>query len=322
MKHIKRFKIFEDVDKDAQVPEGFEYSWSDIYESLLYLTDIGFEIDENSKKRYLSDERGREVKGSNVLISGRREYKSNVEKSKNAIYEIRLFKKKETDRLSREVSTGYYNGNKSYYLDNDIEELLNIYEEIASFCNHFDKSYHNLTIEKDGYSVWLVVSSDVTQEFITQKLDKELNDRVERIVGGQIWRPMNRVSSGNTNFTKKFRDNFFNAALGGDKLGVAIKLFNWNGVTKGVMNTNSDQLDRSIEEVLDDYNGMGLFDYGRFGYKAEFRDLKESDFANIKEDWQLQKLKNFVGTKAIIVKFNYDGVFKKVKEELLKEQED
>jgi hypothetical protein len=30
----------------------------------------------------------------------------------------------------------------------------------------------------------------------------------------------------------------------------------------------------------------------------------------------------FVGTKAIIVKFNYDEVFKKVKEELLKEQED
>lgn len=322
MKHIKRFKIFEDVDEDAKVPEGFEYSWNDIYESLLYLTDIGFEIDENSKKRYLSDERGREVKGSNVLISGRREYKSNVEKSKNAIYEIRLFKKKETDRLSREVSTGYYNGNKSYYLDNDIEELLKIYEEIASFCNHFDKSYHNLTIEKDGYSVWLVVSSDVTQEFITQKLDKELNDRVERIVGNQIWGPMRRLSSDNTNFTKKFRDNFFNASLGGEKLGVAIKLFNWNSVTKGVMNTNSDQLERTIEVALDDYNGMGLFDYGRFGYKAEFRDLKESDFANIKEDWQLQKLKNFVGTKAIIVKFNYDDVFKKVKEELLKEQED
>lgn len=55
MKHIKRFKIFEDVDKDSQVPEGFEYSWNDIYESLLYLTDIGFEIDENSKKRYLAD---------------------------------------------------------------------------------------------------------------------------------------------------------------------------------------------------------------------------------------------------------------------------
>jgi hypothetical protein len=32
MKHIKRFKIFEDVedDENAEVPEGFEYSWNDI----------------------------------------------------------------------------------------------------------------------------------------------------------------------------------------------------------------------------------------------------------------------------------------------------
>lgn len=27
MKHIKRFKIFEDVDRNTQFPEGFEYYW-------------------------------------------------------------------------------------------------------------------------------------------------------------------------------------------------------------------------------------------------------------------------------------------------------
>ena len=59
MKHIKTYKIFEDIDEDENdiIPDGFKYSWNDIYESLLYLTDIGFEIDEKSQKRYLADEK-------------------------------------------------------------------------------------------------------------------------------------------------------------------------------------------------------------------------------------------------------------------------
>jgi hypothetical protein len=66
MKYIKGYKIFEDAqdgDVNDEVPEGFKYSWNDIYESLLYLTDIGFEIDEKSQKSYLADEKGNEVKG-------------------------------------------------------------------------------------------------------------------------------------------------------------------------------------------------------------------------------------------------------------------
>ena len=52
MKYIKKYKIFEDKNEDDIIPEGFKYSWNDIYESLVYLTDIGFEIDEKSQKRY------------------------------------------------------------------------------------------------------------------------------------------------------------------------------------------------------------------------------------------------------------------------------
>lgn len=323
MKYIKKFKIFEDVDEDAQVPEGFEYSWNDIYESLLYLTDIGFEIDENSKKRYLADEKGKEVRGGNVWQNGKSQYKSNVELAKNAIYEIRLFKKKESNRIHKEVSDGMYPRNyKHYYLDNDIEELLRIYEEIASFCNHFDKSYHNLTIENNGYSVWLVASSDVTGDFINKKLDDEINNNVNSKINGQVWDTFRRLSSSNKFFTKKFRESFFNGTLGSIKGGVAIYLFDWNSVSKGVYNTNSTQLDDAIDSILGTFNNTGYWNYGKFGYKAEFRELKESDFLNIKEDWQLQKLNKYIGTKAIIVKFDYDDVFKKVKEELLKKEED
>lgn len=324
MKYIKRFKIFEDVDdEDSEVPEGFEYSWNDIYESLLYLTDIGFEVDENSQKRYLADEQGKEVRGSNAWNSGRSQYKSNIELAKNAIYEIRLFKKKESNRIHKEVSgRRYLSESKDYYLDNDIDELLRIYEEIASFCNHFDKSYHNLTIEKDGYSVWLVASSDVSKDFITKKLDDEINDNVNSKINGQVYDTFRSLSSSNKFFTKKFRESFFNGTLASIKGGVAIHLFDWNSVSKSVYNTNSEQLDKSINSVVGTFNNPGYWNYGKYGYKADFRELKESDFSNMKEDWQTEKLKKYIGTKAIIVKFNYDDVFKKVKEELIKKQQE
>ena len=323
MKYIKKFKIFEDVDKDAQVPEGFEYSWNDIYESLLYLTDIGFEIDEKSQKRYLADEKGREVKGESGHRYNNWEHKSNIELAKNAIYEIKLFKKKESNKIHKEVSTGGYSSRTNhYYLDNDVEELLRIYEEIASFCAHFDKAYHNLTIEEDGYSVWLVASSDVTSDFINKKLDDELNSKVNSKINGQVWDTFRRLSSSNKFFTKKFRESFFSGSLGSIKGGVAIYLFDWNSVTKGVYNTNSANLDGAIDSILGTFNNTGYWNYGKFGYKAEFRELKESDFTNLKEDWQITKLKKYVGTKAIIVKFDYNTVFKKVKEELIKKDKE
>jgi hypothetical protein len=323
MKHLKSYKIFEDKDEDNEVPEGFEYSWNDIYESLLYLTDIGFEIDEKSQKRYLADEKGREVKGVYGGDYYNREYKSNIELAKNAIYEIKLFKKKESNKIHKEVSTGgYSNRTNHYYLDSDVEELLRIYEEIASFCNHFDKAYHNLTIEEGGYSVWLVASSDVTGDFINKKLDDELNSKVNSKINGQVWDTFRRLSSSNKFFTKKFRESFFSGSLGSIKGGVAIYLFDWNSVTKGVYNTNSDQLDNAIDSILGTFNNTGYWNYGKFGYKAEFRELKESDFTNLKEDWQITKLKKYVGTKAIIVKFDYNTVFKKVKEELSQKEED
>ena len=89
MKYIKKYKIFEDSeeeDENALVPEGFKYSWNDIHESLLYLTDIGFKIDEKSERRYLADEKGEPIKGYWEGVYHNSEYKSNVQIAKNAIY--------------------------------------------------------------------------------------------------------------------------------------------------------------------------------------------------------------------------------------------
>jgi hypothetical protein len=309
MKHIKSYKIFEDKDDDNEIPEGFEYSWNDIYESLLYLTDIGFEIDEDSKKRYLADEHGNMVK--------------DIE-AKNAIYEIRLYKKKESGRLEKSIKVGssWSNTYISSYLDSDIEELLRIYEEIASFCAHFDKSYHNLTIEKDGYSIWLVASSDVTGDFINKKLDDEINDKVKSKLQKQVTDNFTRFSSDNKFYTKKFREEFFGSKLYEIKNGIFIQTFNWNSVAKGVYNTNSETFNKSIKYILNEFNGSSSWSLNKYGYKADFRELKEEDTIGLKLDWEIKSAKKYIGSKAIIVKFDYNSVFKKVKEELLKKEED
>jgi hypothetical protein len=328
MKYIKGYKIFEDAqdeDENDEIPEGFKYSWNDIYESLLYLTDIGFQIDEKSQKRYLADEKGNQIKGEYEGGYGyNREYKSNIELAKNAIYEIRLFKKKESNRLYKSVSLGGYpSREKSYYLDSDIDGLLAIYEEIASFCARFDKAYHNLTIENDGYSVWLVASSDVTGDFITKKLDDELNDKVENKISKQVLDNFDRFSSGNKFYTKKFREDFFGKSLYQQKNGIFIKTFDWNSITKGVYITNSEVFDKAVKSILGNFNNTGSWDLGKYGYKAEFRELKEEDIKGFKEGgWQQETAEKYIGTKAIIVKFDYQKVFDMIKKELSEKKKD
>jgi hypothetical protein len=325
MKYIKGYKIFEDAqdeDENDEIPEGFKYSWNNIYDSLLYLTDIGFQIDEKSQKRYLSDEKGNQIKGENVGGYYNREWKSNIEKAKNAIYEIRLFKKKESNRLHKSVSLGGYPSRElNYYLDSDIDGLLAIYEEIASFCARFDKAYHNLTIEHNGYSVWLVASSDVTGDFITKKLDDELNYKVESKLSSQVTDNFTRFSSGNKFYTKKFREDFFGRGLYEIKNGIFIKTFNWNSVTKGVYNTNSEVFDKAVKSVLEGFNGKSSWDLGRYGYKAEFRELKESDLVGL-DDRDTERGKEYIGTKSIIVRFDYNKVFNTIKKELSEKKKD
>lgn len=318
MKHLRPYKIFEDSkeeDENAIIPEGFKYSWNDIHESLLYLTDIGFKIDEKSEKRYLADEKGHQIKSERGGFPNF-EYKSNIEKAKNAIYEIRLSKKKESGRLKKEVQVGdsYRNQYITYHLDSDVDGLLAIYEEIASFCARFDKAYHNLTIEADGYSVWLVASSDVTEDFIGKELDDELNDKVRLELLKQVRGNFNRLSSGNKFYTKKFREDFFGESLSELEKGIFIKTFNRNSVTKGVYNTNSETFDKTIKSILNSFNDKSAYSYGKYGYKAEFRELKEEDLIGL-EDRETERGRKYLGTKALIVKFDYNKVFDEIKKE-------
>lgn len=315
MNYIKRYKTFESNGNE----EEFDYTWKDIDEALLHLTDMGFELkDNNDKKRYFIDEKGNEV---NPDRWGNKDKISDFKRIKRAVYEIKLFKPKSGGRIKRYINLNYGNS-ESRYLDKDADAVFDVYQEAVAFCGHFDEAYHNVTIKEDGYYVWFVVYSDVSENYNKLKVDKEINDKVRRIIDDQVWDPIRRLSSNNNTFTKKFRENFFATRLGSEKAGIVIRLFNWNSVTKGVFNTNSANFDSAVRWTLNEYNSMSEFNYGRFGYKAEFRELKEEDCLLLKgegiQDWEIETARKYIGKKVVIVKFDYDKVFKLVKSELLK----
>jgi len=313
MKWIKSYnKLFEDIedeDEDDIIPDGFKYSWNDVDESLLYLTDLGFQIDkpdgygwdyrEEAKKRYLADE-----EGGDIL----KDYKNrNIELAKWAVYEMRLKKPVTINGLKR-------GKDGDYFLTEKPEKMIEIYQEIDSFCARFDKSYHSLKVKPDGYYLWLIVASEVSDEFIKSELEKELNNMVVSKIEKHIY--LGLIERFDTkSYTKKFREDFIGSTLYELKSGIAIKCFNWSSITKGVYNTNSELFDRHVKSILSDFNEKGYWKYGEYGYKAEFRELKPEDIVGLKKDWEIKKAKDYIGTKAIIVKFDYNKVFNNIKKD-------
>ena len=55
--------------------------------------------------------------------------------------------------------------------------------------------------------------------------------------------------------------------------------------------------------------------YLRYEYKAEFRELKESDLVGLDNN-NSERGKEYIGKKSIIVQFDYDKVFSTIKKEL------
>jgi hypothetical protein len=142
-----------------------------------------------------------------------------------------------------------------------------------------------------------------------------LNSKVESKISKQVTDNFTRFSSGNKFYTKKFREDFFGRSLYSIKNGIYIKTFNWNSVTKGVYNTNFETFDKAVKYVLEGFNGKSSWDLGRYGYKAEFRELKEEDIKSL-GDRDIETAKNYIGKKSIIVKFDYNKVFSTIKKAL------
>jgi hypothetical protein len=331
MKHLKSYKIFEEKDDDNEIPEGFEYSWNDINKSLVYLTDLGFEIDkperyqwdyeEEAKRRYLADENGNKIKHTSAAWG--QDYKSNVELAKWAIYELRLKKPVTINGISRETTkSGYFDEKQKFFLTENPEKMIEIYQEIDAFCAHFDKSYYSLLAKPDGYYLWLVVASVVSEDYINTRLDKEFNDKVKEKLNSDFYEPFGRFyNQVRSDYTKKFREEVFGGTLGRLEKGYYIKRFDFDKVTKQVLNTNKSQFDTDIERFLNYFNKPGYWNLGKYGFKAEYKVLTEEDCKILDEDDSKSK-ERFIGKNVLIVTFNYQDVLKKYKKDKFSKKED
>lgn len=63
MKYLRKYKLFEseEVDLDDIIEPGHSISWNDIRERIIYLNDVGFNLDEESKIQYFIDQEGDKV---------------------------------------------------------------------------------------------------------------------------------------------------------------------------------------------------------------------------------------------------------------------
>lgn len=317
MKHLKKYKIYEsqEVDENDEIPQGFQFSWNDINERLSYLTDIGFVIDEDSKSRYFLDKKGKKIQKE--YDSWSRTSNSNTDKIKNAVIEIKLFKKTEAERYHRSVNTEGYVGTSRrkdhYYFDDDIEGVLNIYEEIASFCAHFTKSYHNLTVKHDGFHLWLIVSTDVSEDYVKNKLQKEVIEDTEEAISGLFSRiRYNILDPSHNKYSKRFNDLAFKNKLGarmwsflGDKeSGFMIKPINDTELTKRVKDTN-------YPKIYQYYNKNGV--------TMDFRRITDDDLKKIKSGYDETREDNqetvkslddrYGGLMGVFIEFDYDKLY-------------
>ena len=219
--------------------------------------------------------------------------------------------------MNRETGGGgYFDEKQKFFLTENPENMIEIYQEIDAFCGHFDKSYYSLLTKPDGYYLWLVVASEVSKDYINTRLDKEFDDKVKQKLNTDFYSPFSRFyNQVRSNYTKKFRESVFGAGLGCLEDGYYIKRFDLDEVSKQVLNTNKAQFDTDIKSALDYFNKPGYWNLGKYGFKAEYKVFTEEDCKILDEDDLKRAKEKYIGKNVLIVTFNYEDVLKKYKKD-------
>jgi len=304
VKYLKKYKLFEsdeddDVDKNDIVPSGFKYSWNDVEDILLYLTDNGFKIDNH--EAYYANKKGEKITDYATTRSLRGDNK--IEDIKWGIYDIQLSKKTDSKKIRKKVRSNYISSNNQYvYLDSDIESITDIYNEISSICNHFDKAYQNLEVGSDSYSISLMLATSISDEFITSSTNKHIENEksssIDRFFSEkssevlQFGQKFTKWSS-SSKYSKRFKDLAFKNKLGeyswnfkgSLKDGFLVHFINDTSLTTSVKNTN--------------YPKLSTKDYNDYGIKVNFRKVTDDD---------LEKLAKIHNVDISYVKDRYEGI--------------
>lgn len=301
MKYLKTYRLFESDDleyeRDSEVGIGFKHAWNDVKERLLYLTDLGFEMIDGSKKEYLLDDNDNKV----VTQSYHRYY--NLTDAKSAVLEFAMIKRRNEDDVivKREIDRGMRNYDTFYHTRWD-DKVNEVNEAIASFVEHFDNCLYNLTLTDKGWIVRFIVRDDADFESITKTdTDTKKYKARERILNS-LHRLHDSIES---QVTKSFK-KAIGGLVGTAKSGFIMVPINTDGIRRQVINQNMPR----VEKV-----GVGW--YITELKKEEFREITEKDIQRLIDGdddgyyVDMEKLKKkYLGKKAHIIEFDYDGWLK------------
>lgn len=321
MRYLKKYKLFEsdeeDIDENEKVPSGFKYSWNDVEDILLYLTDNGFEIDKH--EAYYVNKKGEKI--TNYASIGSLMGDNKIKDIKWGIYDVQLSKKTDSKKITKKIRSNYISSNDQYlYLDSDIKSINDIYEEISSICNHFDRAYQNLDIDSDSYNIYLMLATSISDEFITDTTNKDKENQtsssIEEFFSAkssdvlQFGQKFTKWSSSNK-YSKRFKDLAFKNKLGeyswnfkgSIKEGFLVHFINDTSLTAGVKKTN--------------YPKLPTRDYNEYGIKVTFRKVTNDDLEKLAkmQNVDISYVKDrYEGIMGIFFEFDYNKLYKIVRD--------
>jgi len=311
MKHLRNWKIFEDVqddedeDPDDKIRTGYKLSWNHIKERMVYLTDIGFELIDGTKKEYFIDNNG----NKNVPL-------------KSAEYSVIEFS------MKKKVDENSVVSRKFGHLLRWNDSILEIHEEVASFCKHFDgfECYYNLKIDystnfgdrsDDDSLSWIVsfiIYSDVEEEVKTKENEKQLDYKIKEYISNSISRSRDNIINSLTPLVRnkvvenKLGESMYNFTGGQYVDGFLILPMNLTKISKASVKSNMPRLE----------DGIDLIERatGRNG-KVELREINKDDLEKTSKlsGRDIKYLEDrYLGLLGYVITYDYKELYDKRKE--------
>jgi len=297
MKWIKTYKLFESSENKP----GHKFSWEDILDRLTYLTDLGFQIDMQSKNQYFRDDEGDicDVTEAHWLVT-----------------EINLTK----DYFDEDsvVSKRLNDGRHRYYCKWD-DRVLELHQEIEAICSHFDECYYNVSLNAVGWQVSFIIWTSVEQSTRESETEKKLKESTQTKITNAFESKRRDILD---SFTPVIKNKICKNKIGET-------MWNYQGSYEDgylvmPINFEGSRFTKSYQEKLD----SGLSDLShlvRSYGKVELRKITEADIDklfNIKEERRnVDKnyfTERYLGLMAYIIEFDYEKMFSSVYQSLVR----